>query len=396
MNPDLNGTRLIITGDYHIYGKYNKVKGEFDEFIKANKNHNLFGEKLKRIFLDADFRMFNLEDPISIKRKGIVKNGPHGVGSRESLIPMRKAKFELATFATNHTYDMGNEGIQETINACKEHDIDIIGCGLTKDDARKIYYKTINEIKIAILNFSRIEFNSVTEDHGGANPLDIIDNTKNIIEAKKNADFVFVVVHEGLDVYPLPYPALVRQMQFYVDMGADAIVLHHSRVVSGYEIYNGAPIFYSLGNLVHMTNNPLEQEGLIVEFILNKGEKIGFELHTIKLNKDSMLVSISDNLHKKKLLKKINMYSCIIKDDKLLDQEWNKFVKLKSTQYFSILSGKPRIFYRITKKLKLLNLYNKLLIKNKKKYLPIINLLRCQAHYEATKAALEFLYRDNL
>jgi len=35
-----------------------------------------------------------------------------------------------------------------------------------------------------------------------------------------------------------------------VDAGADAVVGHHTHIISGFEKYKDKPIFYSLGNFV--------------------------------------------------------------------------------------------------------------------------------------------------
>ena len=36
-----------------------------------------------------------------------------------------------------------------------------------------------------------------------------------------------------------------------VDLGADAVLSHHTHAFSGYEIYNTKPIFYGLGNFLY-------------------------------------------------------------------------------------------------------------------------------------------------
>ena len=380
---------LLFAGDYHIYGNYRKVKGKFDRFIKENPNHELFDEELIYIIQNSDLSVFNLEDPISKKKKGIRKNGPHGVGSEESLYPIEKAGFNLATFATNHTYDMGNEGITETVKACSKFSIDITGCGLNKKEARNIYYKTIKNIRIAILNFSRIEFNIVSEKHGGANPLDTIDNLRDIVEAKKNADFLFVIVHEGLDVFQLPYPKLVKQMRFYADMGADAIILHHSRVISGYEIYHETPIFYGIGNLLHYSENPIEHEGLLLKFELRKGRNIDFDIKPVIFDNEQIKVSLLKGKEENDVLERIETLSSYIGNKDLLQNKWDELLETKSTEYLSIMFGYPRLIYRIFKKCKLLPLYELLIKKKEKQYLAMLNILRCQTHLENTKAIIE-------
>lgn len=387
---------ILFAGDYHIYGNYEKVKGKFDDFIKSAPQHDLFDDELAFIVRDSDFSVFNLEDPISEEKNGISKYGPHGVGSKECLIPIQKVGFNMATFATNHTYDMGDEGILTTISECRKSRIDVIGAGLTKNDARKIFYKFFNNIKVAFLNYSRVEFNEVTSSHGGANPLNTIDNVRDIIEAKRNADFVFVIVHEGLDVNPLPYPELVKQMRFYADMGADAILLHHSRVVSGYEVYNDTPIFYGLGNIIHLTRNVLEHEGLFIKFSISNLKNLTFEIIPVELDYNRIKVCLAKGKRADEIINKIDKLSKIISNSDELELEWKNFVSSKKEQYLSIVSGHPKVIYRISKKLGLLKIYYRFLIANKTKFYSKLNLLRCMAHYEVTKRSITNVIEEGL
>jgi poly-gamma-glutamate capsule biosynthesis protein CapA/YwtB (metallophosphatase superfamily) len=76
--------------------------------------------------------------------------------------------------------------------------------------------------------------------------MDIIDNANQIKEAKATHDKVIVIVHGGHEYYNLPSPRMQKQYRFYADQGADFVVGHHTHCISGYEVYNGVPIYYSL------------------------------------------------------------------------------------------------------------------------------------------------------
>lgn len=378
---------IIFAGDYHTYGP-------FDAFIRQKPHHALFSKDLAGLVSSSDLSIFNLEDPITETKQGAIKAGPYGVGSEESLLPISKAGFRLATFATNHTYDMKDKGIEDTIAYCRKHNIAVTGAGIDYENARKPYYTTIKNTKIAILNFARTEFNTANQDHGGANPLNTIDNVNDIKDAKQKADFVIVVVHEGVDVFNLPYPGLVKQMRFYVDMGADAIVLHHSRIISGYEVHNDTPIFYGIGNLLHLSKNQHEHKGLLVKLVLQENKKIEFDLVPVKLNPQTVHVSLSESKEKEQTLQEVNRLSAIIQSDDRLQTEWENHVRSKKALYLSVLQGHPRIFYRVAKKLKLLTWYERLLMINKKKYLAKWNIIKCSAHFEALNAVLNDIFKE--
>jgi poly-gamma-glutamate synthesis protein (capsule biosynthesis protein) len=372
---------ISISGDYHIYGK-------FDKYIKECPYQKIFDDDIVNILSECDLNIFNLEDPISEKKEGILKYGPYGFGSRESIVPISKAGFNIATFATNHTFDMGEEGIKTTFEVCKGYGIDIVGAGKTKEDARKIYYRQIKNYKVAILNFARREFNIATDKHGGANPLDVIDNVQDILEAKKQTDFVFVIVHEGVDVFNLPYPLLVKQMRFYADMGASAIILHHSRIISGYEVYNNVPIFYGIGNLLHFSDNKEEHKGIILKFQISD-TKLDHYFYPIELKASEMKIALMTGDIKEKTLKKISELSNIIQDEVSLNKEWNKYADSNKGQYVSLISGNNRIFYKFCRRIGLSGLYFRIHLLRKKKLLSIWNIIRCQSHKEIMNSVLE-------
>ena len=383
-----NNTKTIVfTGDYHIYGLY-------DEFIKQYPDRKIFSDDIKDLVSKSDLSVFNLEDPITNSNDGCIKYGPYGVGSEESLGPIKKVGFKVATFATNHTYDMKNKGILDTINYCRKYDIEIVGAGLTKEDTRRVFYKNLGNYKIAILNFARKEFNIVSDSHGGANPLDPIDNAIDIKNAKNDADFIFVVVHEGVDLFHLPYPRLIKQMRFYVDMGADAIIIHHSRCISGYEIYKGKPIFYGLGNLIHLSKNVEEHKGILIKFTINENEKLKFDLHPLELDTKNIMVSLANDKRKREILEDVEHSSGIIRNDFQLKEMWAKHIRSKKSFYLSVASGWPTIFYRVAKKMRLQKPFEKLLLLNKRKYLAIWNIARCQAHYEAMNNILSNIFME--
>ena len=384
---NMNKCTLLIAGDYHIYGRFN-------EFILQHPEHKLFKNELLEKILGYDIRIFNLEDPITNSRIGCIKSGPYGVGSERCLDAIDEAKFQIATFSTNHTYDMKNQGIIDTIDICKKHNIDIIGAGLIPQEAGKPYVIDINGIRITLLNYSRIEFNCVNNQHGGANPLNIISNYKDIQKTKKCSDFVIVIVHDGVDVFNLPYPKLIDRMRFYAEAGADAIILHHSQAFSGYEVYSNVPIFYGIGNLLHLTNMPYDKTGYMVGLSIEKGNPIKFEVIPIQLNDDDITVNTLTGSEQEIILNKIRELSNLISSPELLKNEWLKHINSIGVSYLSSLYRIPPLFYKILKKLKLLNTLEHILLFPKKRLLPILNLIRCEAHREAIIAYLEGIFYE--
>lgn len=114
--------------------------------------------------------------------------------------------------------------------------------------ASQILYKSINDKTLAVINCCEHEFSIASDEHGGSNPLNPIQQYNAIIEARKHADYVLVIVHGGHEMWQLPSPRMVEIYHFFIDAGADAVVNHHQHCFSGYETYKSKPIFYGLGN----------------------------------------------------------------------------------------------------------------------------------------------------
>jgi len=102
--------------------------------------------------------------------------------------------------------------------------------------------------KIGVINACEHEFSIADNEHGGSNALDLINMQEDITEVRKEADFVVLILHGGIEQYHYPTPRMKRWYRHFVDLGADAVVNHHQHCINGYEVYKGKPIFYGLGN----------------------------------------------------------------------------------------------------------------------------------------------------
>jgi len=113
------------------------------------------------------------------------------------------------------------------------------------------------------------------------NAKDVEENLRQIREARRQADFVIVSLHNqdmigrswlkgGSRVEIEEQPEFVVDFAHQcIDAGADIFAGHGPHMFLGVEIYQGKPIFYSLGNLIfqndtlrHIPANPYERFGL--------------------------------------------------------------------------------------------------------------------------------------
>lgn len=86
-----------------------------------------------------------------------------------------------------------------------------------------------------------------------AHPGDLAEIVAVVEDAKRQADWVIVTSHshEGIPGNRnVPADFVVEVAHAVIDAGADMFVGHGPHVMRGVEIYNGAPIFYSLANFI--------------------------------------------------------------------------------------------------------------------------------------------------
>lgn len=102
-----------------------------------------------------------------------------------------------------------------------------------------------------------------------ANPRDIQAIAQRVTDAGRQADLVVVSVHaHETDSRRDEVPAFLREFAHaMIDAGADVVVGHGPHVLRGIEIYQGRPVFYSLGNFIFQNETtqrlPAENFGLL-------------------------------------------------------------------------------------------------------------------------------------
>lgn len=363
--------KILITGDLVINRTYSA------ESIDA---------EILKVFGSSDYNIVNLEAPITESEDKIIKTGPYLKSNKESTKNvLNSLNIDLVTLANNHIMDYGSKGLNDTISFCEENNVHYVGAGNNMAAASRVHYLTTNELNIAFYNVAENEWASATSTCGGANGMDVIDDAKLIKKVSKEVDYLFVIVHGGHEYYNLPSPRMKKQYQFYIDCGADIVVGHHPHCISGNEVYNGKPIYYSLGNFLFTKNNIHDQwyEGAILEVILSAGV-LATKLHFIQQEKDTFsLKKLKDT---DQVEKKISDLNSIIQDDDKLDYHWNDFV-LNKSRLFTHFWSPVSLFGSKIKSFALRLGFSGLKKGNAALF---YNLIRCESHRDIS---LQFLKR---
>jgi len=189
---------------------------------------------------------------------------------------LKEGGFDVMSFASNHSMDLGARVMMETINTLKENGFQVIGAGKNIEEARRAAFVERKGVKVAFLGYcSALRDNyQASEFKPGVAPMradtfyrpknyqpgimpevftyawkdDLAALKEDIEKAKKQADIVAVSIHWGIS-FTREVSMYMREMAFAaIDAGADVILGHHAHQLKAIEVYKGKPIFYCMGN----------------------------------------------------------------------------------------------------------------------------------------------------
>ena len=362
-------TKILICGDFCPIGEI--------ESLSLNKEHEkIFGGFTKHTS-DADLSIVNLECPLTDNNTPDIKFGPVLKASTKTIESLKHANFDLVTLANNHIMDHGPEGLNTTLDVCKKNGIQYVGAGSNLTEARIFHVSEIQGKKIAILNFAENEFSNTHGNSPGANPLYFPNNLKDIQKAKKENDFVLIIIHGGNENYQLPSPRLKETFRFMIDAGADAVVGHHIHCFSGYEWYNEKPIIFSVGNFIFDYNqreNKLWSTSYSIMLSVEE-DKIDFEIIPFFQNYGEAGIKMMNKNEEKEVLEKVEELNQIIQDDQKLESKFQEFIAVKEKMYRHFMEPYTNKYLH--------GLYGRKIIPsmlNSKKKLLYLNLFRCESH----------------
>jgi poly-gamma-glutamate synthesis protein (capsule biosynthesis protein) len=334
----------------------------------------------------VDISITNLECPLTERSHSINKVGPVLKAPLTASEALKHGGFNVACLANNHIMDYGALGLKDTMEELRRKKIHYVGAGESADEAKKPLYLQVNNRRLAIINITEHEFSIASNDQSGAAPVDPLLNYYQITEASKQSDFLILIVHGGHEMYSLPSPRVQQLYRYYIDLGVDVVIGHHPHVFSGYEIYEGKPIFYSLGNFIfdRQSNNKKWHYGFSVILSIRNNTISDILMIPFSHSLNGPGVEVLNDGEVKKFKREIEHYNEVISDPVRTKEEFDGFVRGKREYYLSILMGLRKYQKKLLKR----KLYPKFLIR-KKRFINTLNLLRCQAHQEATIKVLE-------
>ena len=363
----MNTEKIVICGDF---------LAQETEKIKIDRD-------IINCIQDSSFAICNFEAPIYSQGRAQIKSGPSLYQSIESPKFLEQVGFNMISLGNNHIMDFGECGLNSTINAFKNSTV--FGAG-TYDNIYNITVLESANIKIGVLSIVQYEFGVVEDNCAEKGTAWILSPliTDLIVQAKKELDFLIILPHAGLEDTDAPLPEWRNVYKRFIDLGASAIVATHPHAPQGWEIYKGAPIFYSLGNFYFdsYSDNINWYRSFMVELYLS--DKLEFNVIPLAFSRQGQIyIDHSDD--RKVHTNYIN--SLLVDNDK-----YNNYISIICEQVYKLYSySLSRAVYAVPfRETRFIDIIKQIgyILLNRPNIPTLLNLFRCESHRWAIQYAL--------
>jgi poly-gamma-glutamate synthesis protein (capsule biosynthesis protein) len=337
---------------------------------------SLIDSKLLSLINSADFRLFNLEVPLTDREKPIIKDGPNLIAPQASINAIKLLNPAIFGLANNHIMDQDEQGLIQTMELLTGNESGYVGAGKNLSEAVKPCIIEKNGKKIGIYACAENEFSIAEIDKTGANPFDPLESLDHIATLKSECDYVIVLHHGGKEHYRYPSPGLQKVCRKMSDKGANLIVCQHSHCIGAFEKYSNSIIVYGQGNfLFDRRSNEFWNTGLLVNALFGDEMTVSF----IPVSKDGNRVTLPEPDASERILSEFQERSLKIASPGFIDSEYEKYCSDNGLFYLGTLAGLGRITRRIDR---MLNGLITRRIYNLERLNILQNFVECETHRE--------------
>lgn len=267
MNKEVS---FILLGDMGLGTPFGR-KNPFDnQFLEHGGGH--FLSYLKEDFDAADMVITNLENVFTerdaFQPEKIFTYKAHRI---DYLDVLTEGGITHVNVVNNHMVDYLQEGFDDTLDYLDAYKIDYFGTNLTKTDNIELgnieveSYSVFEKdgLKVGMLGYLGFNTSYVSDEK-------IIEDIRMLEEVEK-VDYIIAAMHwGGQNTHEVNW----RQKQMgrmLIDNGVDLVYGNHPHVLQEVEIYNGKPIYYSLGNFMFLDyKSAPDPDGAMISVQLEK------------------------------------------------------------------------------------------------------------------------------
>jgi hypothetical protein len=358
-----------------VGGDFGPTKSNFSHFEDGNLKA-LIDSSLLSLLESADYRIFNLELPLTDTEMPISKDGPNLIAPTSTINGIKLLN-PVLSLANNHIMDQDEQGLFQTMNQLSEHKITFLGSGKNLADAARPVILEKDGLKIGIYACAEYEFSIAGENRAGANPFDPMESLDHIVDLKSKCDFVIVIYHGGMEHYRYPSPYLQKVGRKIAGKGADLVVCQHSHCIGAYEKYNDSIIVYGQGNfLFDRQNNEFWATSLLIKATFDNGK---MSVDFIPVSKSGNGIKAPEPDVRDNILNSFNNRSGEITLPGFIESEFDRFCINNGLFYLGSFAGFGRILRKADS---LLHGVFTSLIYSLRKFNLIQNFVECEAHRE--------------
>lgn len=379
--PKSQTAELLFFGDLVPDGKVGKA------LSSANPKELI--DEIKSDINKSDLNVINLEAPLTNIKNKQTKEGPVLAGNPASIYGIKEIGFNVINLANNHILDMGDVGLWDTINSCKRNGLMTVGAGKNINEASIPLFTQINGIKLGIIAVAENEYSTAKHNSAGCASMNVISNYKQIKFAKDNCDVTIVLIHGGLEYFPIPRPGLVEYCRFLVDCGVAAVICNHTHIPSAIEIYNKAPIVYGMGNFLFDRKGKAGawHHGYYTKLSISKAGVHLFQIKPYEQCRGYIGIKSANNEVNDRIIENIYNASLPLQDHELHVSQWENICNKLADRYIIGLRS-PVIFYGIGRLIRIFPFIRSLFLLPEKHAVRVLNLVRCETHKEVLETVL--------
>ena len=354
----------------------------------CNAENDLFSSEIQAICADADIVVLNLEKPLTDVINPLGKCPPDYYAPTDTIYGIKLLHPKAVTLANNHIMDQQEQGLQSTMNVLTQNGIQYVGAGSNLNEARKPIIIDEKGYKVGIYACCEKEFSYATETTAGANAFDPLETFDDINKLGKICDYLVVLFHGGMEMYPYPTPYQQRVCRKMCEKGADLVVCQHSHIIGCEEKCANGRIVYGQGNfLLDETSDESWNSGLIMEVTIEGNDSTVTYTPIQTRNHKTILHPDSEKIKKEFMQRTLE-----IEKDESVNDLFSKLSEEKISEYLLKLSGKSRLFYRILRRLGIIKYYRKLYSKDACNI--ILDYFYCDSHRKVIESGIESIIGD--
>lgn len=374
MSNQNQSIKIVIAGDLCLRNISSRINTESSGQIL---------QPIQPVLQQADFRIINLEDPLTSETTPIHKSGPNLKGSPENICFLEAGHFDCAIIANNHLGDYGTKGVTDTLDILDRKGIGHTGGGCNLEESYQPWFAEKNGIRVAVIATAENEFGGADVNKPGMAGFSFGKLAESIEKASQTADYVIVVIHGGNEYNPLPSPKVVERYRLIARLGADAVIGMHPHCPQGYETFQQKPIVYSTGNFLFYNEQNQDEKsawyyGYLPVLTCQAGKGISLEVVPYRFDPDCTRISPFSGHEYDKIMAYLKDISDLFQDPIVNAAYFNGWCLLYGPQNAGKLVFKSEYLQDAESA-------------RKRDFLILRNLLTCEAHHEVMATLMRLI-----